>query len=43
MDITQPEPTIKIDEAALKNVEDFANLGNCLYSSGGRLDNEISC
>ena len=39
----QPEPSIKIYGAALKNVEDFAYLGNCLSSSGGRLDNEISC
>ena len=42
MDITQPEPTIKIDEAALKNVEDFTYFGSCLSSSGG-LDTEISC
>ena len=42
MGITQPEPTIKIDEAALKNVEDFTYFGSCLSSSGG-LDTEISC
>ena len=40
--ITRPEPSIKIDGAALKNVEDFAYLGSCLSSSGG-LDTEISC
>ena len=39
---TQPEPSIKIDGAALKNVEDFTYLGSCLSSSGG-LDDEISC
>ena len=39
---TQPEPSIKINRAALKNVEDFAYLGSCLSSSGG-LDTEISC
>ena len=39
---TQPEPTIKIDGVALKNVEDFTYLGSCLSSSGG-LDAEISC
>ena len=37
---TQPEPSIKIDGAALKNVEDFIYLGSCLFSSGG-LDTEI--
>ena len=37
---TQPEPAIKIDEAALKNVEDLTY--SCLSSSGG-LDTEISC
>ena len=37
-----PEPSIKIDGAALKNVEDFTYLGSCLSSSGG-LDTEISC
>ena len=40
--ITRPEPSIKIDGAALKNVEDFPYLGMCLASSGG-LDTEISC
>ena len=39
---TQPEPSIMIDGAALKNVEDFTYLGSCLSSSGG-LDTEISC
>ena len=39
---TQPEPSIKIDGAALKNVEDFTYLLSCLYSLGG-LDTEISC
>ena len=39
---TQPEPSIKIDGTALKNVEDFTYLGSCLSSSGG-LDAEISC
>ena len=39
---TQPKLSIKIDRAALKNVEDFAYLGSCLSSSGG-LDTEISC
>ena len=39
---TQPEPSIKIDGAALKNVEDFTYLGSCLSSSGG-LDAEIFC
>ena len=29
---TQPEPSIKIDGAALKNVEDFTYLGSCLCS-----------
>ena len=40
--ITQPEPSVKIDGAALKTVEDFTYLGSCLSSSGG-LDTEISC
>ena len=39
---TQPEPSIMIDGAALKNVENFTYLGSCLSSSGG-LDTEISC
>ena len=39
---TQPEPSVKIDGAALKNVEDFTYLRSCLSSSGG-LDTEISC
>ena len=39
---SQPEPSVKIDGAALKNVEDFAYLGSCLSSCGG-LDTEISC
>ena len=39
---TQPEPSIKIDGAALKNVEDITYLGSCLSSCGG-LDTEISC
>ena len=38
----QPGPAVKIDEDALKNVEDFTYLGSCLFSSGG-LDTEISC
>ena len=29
---TQPEPSIKIDGAALKNVEDFTYLGSCLVA-----------
>ena len=37
-----PEPSVKIDGAALKNVEDFTYLRSCLSSSGG-LDTEISC
>ena len=36
-----PEPSAKIDGAALKNVEDFTYLGSCPSSSGG-LDTEIS-
>ena len=39
---TQPEPSIKIDGAALKNVEDVMYLGGCLSSTVG-LDTEISC
>ena len=39
---TQPEPSIMIDGAALKNVENFTYLGSCLSSSGG-LNIEISC
>ena len=41
-DTTQPEPSIKIDGTALKNVEGFTYLGSCL-SSFGSLDTEISC
>ena len=29
---TQPEPSIKIAGAALKNVEDFTYLGSCLVA-----------
>ena len=39
---TQPEPSIKIDGTALKNVEGFTCLGSCL-SSFGSLVTEISC
>ena len=39
---SQSEPPIKIDGAALKNVEDFTYFGSCLSSSGG-LGTEISC
>jgi len=41
-DTTQPEPSIKIDGTALKNVQGFTYLGSCL-SSFGSLDTEISC
>ena len=37
----KPEPAIRIDSNALKNVEDFTYLGSCLSSSGS-LDKEIT-